>query len=134
MNDVDSIIKLAAGGSVGLTLLIFGGRFLFLQWSKSGVGMAADASQVNLIAQLTAEAKKWEEYYLAERTARIADHAQHIKDMEEVRRAADEVRAAHRDTLILLGETRNQNKMLRMSLIQRGATSEEIDAMLEIAE
>ena len=92
---------------------------------RQGMIQTGDNSQKELIERLSSEAAKWQAIHAKEILAREEDRIQHAKDM-------DTARQQHNDNLILLGETRAQNKMLRMLLIQRGMSSEELDKALEI--
>lgn len=86
-----------------------------ITWAvRQGLITAGDTSQKGLIEDLRTEAKKWQDRYDAE----VANHS--------------EARRQHETTLVLLGEVRAQNKMLRLILIQRGMTSEEINAALDM--
>lgn len=106
-SDVVSWGAVAAG-------LGFAARYVVTWLGRQGMIQAGDTSQRTLIESLTAEAAKWEARY------------------EVAVREHQEDRALHTATVTLLNETRNQNKMLRMLLIQRGMTAEELDKALEI--
>lgn len=98
-------------GGIGLAA-----RYAITWMKRQGLADAGVDSQKQLIADLRTEAKKWEVLYNKE----VNDHT--------------EARKQYDATIELLGEVRNQNKMLRLLLIQRGMSAEELDAALEISE
>lgn len=107
----DILLGLVGTGGLGLSIRAF------ITWAgRQGLISTGDNSQKGLIEDLRTEAKKWQERY----DGVVKDH--------------DDSKRQHESTLILLGEVRNQNKMLRMLLIQRGMSADELDAALEISE
>lgn len=114
--------------SYGVGTLLGGGLLIRLALSfltRQGLITAGDNSQRSLIEDLRAEAKKWQDLHEKTEASREKEREQHEKDMLIIRQA-------HNDNLVLLGEMRNQNKMLRMLLIQRGMSASELDAALEV--
>jgi hypothetical protein len=112
-NDIFTLLLKAVFGGGGLVVC---GRWAFSWLSKQNLTDTVTVNQKDLIGNLKAEAKKWEDRY----DASEKDHS--------------DSRKQHESTLILLGEVRNQNKMLRMLLIQRGMSAEELDKALEVQE
>lgn len=106
-------VLLGAGGLTGAGILL---RMIWTWANRQGMITQGDSSQKELIASLTEEAERWRQL-----------HADAVKAHEDAKRQ-------HEATLILLGETRLQNRMLRMLLIQRGMTPEELDAALELSQ
>lgn len=112
MNDtLLSNVLLGAGGLTGASILL---RMIWTWLTRQGMITQGDSSQKDLIANLTLEAERWRKM-----------HEEAVKTHEDAKRQ-------HEATLILLGEVKIQNKMLRMLLIQRGMTHEELDAALEL--
>lgn len=112
----EDIAKWIGGLTVGGTAFAMLVRFAITSWSRQGLIKAGDDSHKEAIKHANEEALKWEKRYEAE----LANH--------------ENCKRNHEATLILTGEVRNQNKMLRMLLIQRGMTGDEIDKALEIDE
>lgn len=101
--NVDDILAWV-GGLLGVGTV---GRFAITALKKQNLGDAALDAHSTALKNALEDAAKWQKRY-------------------------DDCSAEHSHTLILIGELRVQNKMLRMILIQRGMTGPEIDAALEI--
>lgn len=120
-----SVGERIAGGTVFVTLAGLVIRFGLTMLGRQGLISAGDQSQKDLIASLSAERTQWRDLYEKKVTELDAERTQHAKDMEILRQQ-------HHDNLMLMGEVRLQNRMLRMLLIQRGMSAEELDAALEL--
>ena len=107
---VDNTVKAVVGvPAAGWVLRIF------VSWlNKQSLADAGNTSQKDVIETLRQEARRWEERYDLE----VKSHADAKVQLEA--------------TMELLGETRNQNKMLRMMLIANGVAPETIDKTLGI--
>lgn len=103
-----------AGGLSGTGLVVYLIRAYITWANRQGLITTGDNSQKDLLESLRAEAKKWEDKYEAE-----------VKDHEATK-------SLYESNLILYGELRVQNKMLRMLLIQRGMSAEELNDALQI--
>lgn len=119
-------IGMLIGSGMGITgagFLLFKGAITWL--GRQGLISAGDDSQKDLIERLTVDAENYRTKLEASEAARQKDRDDHHKEMIELR-------DLHNDVLMLTGELKVQNKMLRMLLIQRGMTAAELDAALEI--
>ena len=114
-----------AGGTVFVTLAGVVIRFGLTILGRQGLISAGDQSQKDLITSLSAERTQWRDLYEKKVSELDNERTQHSKDM-------DMLRQQHHDNLMLLGEVRLQNRMLRMLLIQRGMSADELDAALEL--
>lgn len=101
--NVDEIITWI-GGSAGAAFLL---RFGITALKKQGLADATLDSHAQALANKQKEAEMWEARY-------------------------KEAQKEHESNLILIGELRVQNKMLRMLLIHHGLTAEAIDKALEV--
>ena len=107
----------------GLGALGFIGRWAITWLGKQGLIQATDSNTKDLQLSLKEEAAKWELKYEKSAADLEAERTQHAKDRESDR-------IQHNDNLILLGEVRLQNKLLRALLLQRGMTVEELTLAL----
>lgn len=116
--------KIAGGSAFTIMLGVFA-RVGLTMLGRQGLISAGDQSQKDLIASLSTERTQWRDLYEKKVVELDNERAQHSKDM-------DILRQQHHDNLMLLGEVRLQNRMLRMLLIQRGMSADELDAALEL--
>jgi hypothetical protein len=114
MTDEINLTQQVVGGTTLLGIAVFALQKLMTSWKTENTNQSAASSQQELMKNLKEEAKKWQDLYDKE----VADHS--------------DARRQYEVTLILLGEVRNQNKMLRLLLIQRGMSPEELDVVLDI--
>ena len=99
------------GGAGGAAMLL---RMGITMLKKQGLADATLDAHAAALKNAQTEAKKWEDKYDAE----VKNHS--------------DCRHLYEATLKLLGAMENNNQMLRMLLLQRGMTAQEIDTALGV--
>ena len=102
MIEVDQSVVATGVGSVGS--LLIGGRVLFSWWKKQNFNDSAAAAHDGLLDRIQADAEHWRKLY------------------DETHKLLEE----QRETNSLL---RNQNNMMRLLLIQKGLSLDELTAI-----
>lgn len=107
--DLPTNVGVGAAGLFGGAMIL---RGIWTWLGRQGLISQGDSSQKDLLSNLTAEAERWRKMH------------------EDSVKAHEDSKKQHEATLVLLGEIKLQNKMLRILLIQRGMTAQELDIML----
>ena len=99
------LVLVSVGGAAGVGFL---GRFAITALKRQGLADATLDSHTSALKNCQAEAAKWEQRY-------------------------NEAQSNHTENIMLIGELRVQNRMLRIIILNKGLmTAEELDSALEI--